>query len=51
MTDTTNPKGPVDSGHDAGSTFIVFRAAENLFGVNIESIKEVIEPCTSRGYR
>jgi purine-binding chemotaxis protein CheW len=44
MTDSTNPKGPVDSGLDAGKTFIVFRAADNLFGVNIESIREVIEP-------
>jgi purine-binding chemotaxis protein CheW len=44
MSETTNPQGPVDSGHDSGRTFIVFRAAENLFGVNIESIKEVIEP-------
>lgn len=44
MLKNDNLQGPLDREQDAGRTFIVFRVADNLFGVSIESIREIIEP-------
>lgn len=38
------PGGVIESRSDAGRTIIVFRVADNLFGVDVENITEVIEP-------
>ncbi len=44
MLQNDNLQESSERGHDTGRTFIIFRVADNLFGVNIENIREVIEP-------